>query len=348
MLWLFGAEAAHGVPEGFLPDHGAAPDIEGLAVDPAGLMPAPGRLTGSFISPVMQVPPFDWLVPWWNADIAGEGSLEVFLQVEIDGRWTDWYSLGLWSSLPATASRADEVARVDTDTLVLSAKCSRYRLKLILSTGSGGGGMVLVRRTGVVSRMKSISRAQPRPHLLRECMIEIPALSQMTEDASIKDRICSPACVAMALHLHGSALPLRFIAEDCLDHGAGIYGNWAFNVAALWKHGVQARVEYFHSMEEAAGELLSGNPLVASIRFETGELAGSPIPKTNGHLVLLRGLHRRGDGSWQVMVLDPAAAREAEVPRMYDLAEFDRAWTGVAYVVEGSRSRLNPGHSRKR
>ena len=248
----------------------------------------------------------------------------------------------------ACGSRADEVARVDTDTLVLSGKCSRYRLKLILSTGSGGGGMVLLRRTGAVSRLKSAPRALPRPHFLKDCMIEMPSLSQMTEDASIKDRICSPACVTMALHLHGSALPLRFIAADCLDHGAGMYGNWAFNVAVLWKHGVQARVEYFHSMEEAAGELLSGNPLIASIRFDTGELAGSPIPKTNGHLVLVRGLRRRDDGSWQVMVLDPAAAGKAEVPRPYDLAEFDRAWTGVAYVVEGSRSRLKPGHSRTR
>lgn len=335
MLWLFGAEAAPELPEGYLPDHGAAGELEGLVVVPEGLMPAPGSRSGSFVSPVIEAPLFDWLVPWWNADIAGEGNLEVFLQAESQGSWSGWNSLGLWSSCPATASRADESLRVDTDTLVLSAACSRYRMKLVLSTGDGGTGMVLLRRAGTVSRMKSSPRALPRTHFLRECRIDMPAVSQMTEDASIKDRICSPACVTMALHLHGSALPLRFVAADCYDHGAEIYGNWAFNVAALWKHGVRARVDYFHSMEEAAGELLSGNPLVASIRFEVGKLAGSPVPRTDGHLVLLCGFRRRGDGSWQVLVQDPAAATKGEVQRLYDLAEFDRAWTGVAYVVEG-------------
>jgi hypothetical protein len=348
MFWLFGAEDAHALPEGYLPDHGIEGDLEGLVVVPEGLMPSPGFRTGRYITPVIEASPFDWLVPWWNADIAGEGSLEVFLQTETEGIWTEWYSLGLWSSRPATASRTGESVRVDTDTLVLSAACSRYRMKLVLSTGSGGTGMVLLRRAGVVSRMKSSPRTLPRTHFLRECMVEMPAVSQMTEHASIRDRICSPACVSMALHLHGTALPLPFVAADCYDHGAEIYGNWAFNVATLWKHGVQARIDYFHSMEEAAGELLSGNPLVASIRFEVGELSGSPIPRTNGHLVLLCGLRRRGNGSWQVMVQDPAAAAKGEVQRLYDLAEFDRAWTGVAYVVEGPRAKYRWRASRKK
>ncbi|HWP67872.1 MAG TPA: C39 family peptidase, partial [Rectinemataceae bacterium] len=142
---------------------------------------------------------------------------------------------------------------------------------------------------------------------------------------------------AMALEYLGFNLPTAFVAADCYDAGAKIFGNWPFNVASLWRLGARTRLDYFANAEMAAAELQAGHLLIASIRFGHGELTDAPISKTNGHLVLITGLARDATGAYRILVNDPAASGESEVKRSYDLAEFEKAWTGVAYVIEGRR-----------
>ena len=281
-----------------------------------------------------ELAPFDWLVPWWNADIAGDASMELFLAVEIQDGWSRWYPMGLWSHAPASFSCSDGTATVETDTLVLSAKASRYRLKVEVSLGSGDTGSVVIRRLGVLVRDKGIPRAQARPEFLAESAIAVPSRSQMVEAAEIRGRICSPTCGAMALQWLGLNYPTAFVASDCYDGGARIYGNWPFNVASLWRLGGDARLDFFSSMEVASTLLQAGSLIIASIKFGEGKLKGAPIGKTNGHLVLLTGLKKAESGAWCVLVNDPAAADPSGVRRDYALDEFERAWTGVGYVIK--------------
>ena len=282
-----------------------------------------------------ELAPFDWLVPWWNADIAGDASMELFLAVETQGGWSRWYPMGRWSRLPASFTCSDGTAKVETDTLVLSAKASRFRLKVEVSPGSEGTGSVVIRRLGVLTRDKGIPRAPARPEFLVESAIAMPCRSQMVEAPEIRGRICSPTCSAMALEWFGLYYPTAFVAADCYDAGAKIYGNWPFNVASLWRLGLRARLDFFPSMEATPGVLKAGCPIIASIKFGEGQLKGAPIAKTNGHLVLIRGLEKDESGDWRVLVNDPAAVDSASVRRDYALEEFERAWTGVGYVIEG-------------
>ena len=347
MLVTFGADLSFDGAEAYSPIHGVFARFEGLMVAPAGLMLSPGSSVGAMETDPITAPAFDWIVPWWNADTAGEGSIETFLQAETDAGWTRWYSMGRWSRIGASFSSGDEHARVETDTLLLVSKASRFKLKVALLAGEGGpavgagagvgSGAIVVKRLGAISRDKDQIRPSSRQPFLQECEIEVPCRSQMIEAADIKGKICSPTCDAMALAFLGIEVPTAFIAADCWDAGAKIYGNWPFNVASLWRLGAKARLDYFPTMEMATRELLAGRLLIASIRFAEGKLTGAPISKTNGHLVLIKGLRKDETGAFSVLVNDPAAANPEEVPRAYSLPEFEKAWTGVAYVIEGRR-----------
>jgi hypothetical protein len=83
--------------------------------------------------------------------------------------------------------------------------------------------------------------------------------------------------------------------------------------------------------EVARGLLDAGHPLIASVRYAEGELRDGAVRKTNGHLLVVRGY----EGN-RVLVNDPAAARDDEVSRTYDLGEFCTVWlerSAVGYVL---------------
>lgn len=337
ILWSFGVDSRTCSAGAYSPAHGAEARFEGLVIVEAGLTLAEGSPKGAMETEPIEASEFDWMVPWWNADTAFGGHLDVFLQVETPIGWSRWYSLGRWSRSPASFSSEDDTGNVETDTLLLATKSRRFRLKVELSEGDEGVGAIIVKRLGVISRDRARARPTSRPIFLHECAIKAPPRSQMVEAANIRGRICSPTSAAMALQSLGIDLPTAFVAADCYDAGAKIYGNWPFNVASLWRLGAAARLDFFPNMETAVGDLSAGHLLIASIKFADGKLAGAPIPKTSGHLVLIVGLHKDETGTFHVLVNDPAAASPTEVPRSYDLAEFERAWTGVAYVIEGIR-----------
>ncbi len=314
--------------------------MDGLAVvEQCLVVKGEGRL-GSLVTPPIDAPPFDWLVPWWNADTSGSGLLRIFLQFETGrgGEWSRWYPMGEWSRLSRSFSEGDENAKVETDTLLLVKKSSRFRLRLELESGPGGeADSVVVHRFGVITRDKESRHPPSRHYFLKESGITAPRRSQMTESEVLRNRICSPTCAAMALEYLGSRWPTAFVAADCYDLGAKIYGNWPFNVASLWRLGAKARLDYFANAEVAAAELQTGHLLIASLRYAQGELTAAPLSATEGHLVLMTGMSKDKAGAFRILVNDPAAAPEAEVRRSYDLAEFEKAWTGLAYVVEGRR-----------
>ena len=154
-----------------------------------------------------------------------------------------------------------------------------------------------------------------------------PALSQMTLPEGIRLAACSPTATAMALDVAESDFE-AFVAS-ARHHPTGLYGAWPQNIWAAARRGVHGGVELASDWGLAQQVLALGQPLVASIRFGPGQLAGSPRPQTGGHLVLLRGIDQG-----EVIVNDPAAPLSS-VERRYDAAEFAAAWIkhrGVAYV----------------
>src|SRR5262245_46131198 len=151
--------------------------------------------------------------------------------------------------------------------------------------------------------------------------LAVPARSQMEEASERRDRICSPTCVAMVLEFWGRAVSVPALAAEIFHQGLDLYGVWPAAIHAAARQGVAGFLLRFPDWASASWCLRQGVPIIASIRFEPGELTGAPISRTNGHLVVLAGTE--GD---HVLVNDPAAPSSAEVPRRYRRQEFCRAW----------------------
>jgi hypothetical protein len=162
--------------------------------------------------------------------------------------------------------------------------------------------------------------------------LHLPAHSQKTRDAHIADHVCSPVGVAMALGGQGTAVDVEAFARRCEHpHHGRLFGLWPLNLARARAEGADGLVRLFEDASEAAALLRAGFPIVASIRFEAGGLEGAPLPRTGGHLVVLRGLEDD-----VAVVNDPAAPDDASVARRYDRGQFLRAWLadrGVGYVL---------------
>ena len=155
-----------------------------------------------------------------------------------------------------------------------------------------------------------------------------PCLSQTTLDAAISRQACSPTATAMALGIADDAA-FRAFVQSAVHRPTGLCGVWPQNLWAAARQGRLGGLELMASWADVRRALSAEVPVVASVRFQTGELPNSPMPATGGHLVLLRGIE---DGT--VRVNDPAAPPGA-VDRRYDARAFAAAWMrerGAAYV----------------
>lgn len=169
-----------------------------------------------------------------------------------------------------------------------------------------------------------------------------PCLSQTTLDAAISRQACSPTATAMALGIADDA-DFRAFVQSALHRPTGLCGVWPQNLWAAARRGRLGGVELMSSWADVRQALSAKVPVVASVRFRTGELPNSPMPATGGHLVLLRGIE-----GGTVRVNDPAAPPGA-VDRRYDTGAFAAAWMrerGAAYVFAGSDNREASGWRR--
>lgn len=165
-----------------------------------------------------------------------------------------------------------------------------------------------------------------------------PALTQMTADAAVAGRICSPTCVAMVMaHRERPSAatdwnPLRDdMVAACLDPATGMYGVWPLALRSAAQRGSLGAVEMFDDWRDPLQVLAAGIPLITSIRFPRGGLSGAPLEQTGGHLVVLYAA-----GPDHVWVNDPAAAESGSVRRHYAADEFSKAWLshrGAAYIL---------------
>jgi peptidase C39-like protein len=275
------------------------------------------------------------------------------LAVETDGAWTPWVaatSIGpsVFPPMPAVARPLS----CDIDVFVSSAPAARVRLRVRLRRDDAASLMDLPWLAALsVSDLGSTEtppERAPSPPIVDAAAIDdgpsaalaarvadrvaldVPSASQMVEAELIRHRICSPTSVAMVLGRWGLTVAPAALAGEVFHAERDVYGIWPAAIAAAARRGIAGYLLRFPDWESAAWCLANGLPIVASVRYTRGELAGAAITETDGHLLVLTGYE--GD---DVLVNDPAAPSNATVARRHRRDEIERVWlgrSGVGYV----------------
>jgi hypothetical protein len=327
------------------------------------------RWTSAWLTPGQQ---FTQLVPSWSARTPAGTWIQVLVRArDSAGHVSTWKDLGRWASRDrvfrrtSAGSQADSVARVATDTLKAASgvRLTSYRLRVQLMRLPGHPGPTVRSLNAAASLLPSSAPATSSPLSTAQVSLPVPGYSQMIhrgqnpEYGGGGEAWCSPTSLAMVLGYYGR-LPspsayswvnasyadrwVNHIARLTYDYGYDGTGNWPFNTAVGANRVADAFVTRLPSLRVAERFLRSGIPLIVSIRFGRGQLAGAPISSSPGHLVVLAGLTAGGNP----VVMDPAAPTDATVRRIYDRAQFERAWLGgsggTAYVLRDAAHALPP------
>lgn len=294
--------------------------------------------------PIVTAFPFNNVVPSWNVVAPDKTGAVVEVRARSEnGEWTAWYQIARWGRLTSPAGLAhkkDDAGYVNEDTLELESKATalQYRVTLLTEDPNATPILRLVAACYADTDSQAAVPAFAPPAnpsqtpWVRE--LPVPFRSQRSEDPSIAGRICSPTSVAIVMDYHGISVPTAAVAAQAYDSLNDIYGNWPFNTAAAALYGFEAYVTRFPGFEPVQEEIARGYPVIISVRFRSGELAGGPLKSSSGHLVVIRGFTKDGD----VIVNDPAGRTEAEGHVVYKRDELLRAWkSGIAYVIRPMR-----------
>ncbi len=304
---------------------------------------APGATEGAWTSPTLRADPFDEAIPSWNALTPGRAWLEVRLRLRIDDTWTAWYTLGHWGAGiqgGSVAGQRDADADVETDTLrVLRGCADTLQVQVRLASDPDSGAPPAVRDVEAWTHVHGSRAPLPAaPHPAWGRVLDVPQRSQAIEPEDVRGHICSPTALGMALAYHGVERTTLQVCDGVYDHGGEIWGNWPFNTAYV--HPISdgrlvGHVERWDSLRPIEDEIAAGRPVVLSHRWEEGDLLNAPIPRSNGHLIVVVGFDTNGD----VVVNDPAAnpLKGQRVRRVYRCDDVEKTWleraSGVIYTV---------------
>ena len=296
---------------------------------------------GTYAYGVVTSPPlepgidFDAAVPSWNAVTPAGTWISLLMQARIDGRWTDWYRLGVWASSTTDLDRhsfsneSDADGDVWTDTLVLSQPAQAIRLQAVLFSADGVARPTLSRLAVAVA--ENGARGSGAGGEAWGTIHAVPPRSQMVFDEG--EAWCSPTSTSMLLAFHDVDVTVPEAADGTWDEVYEGNGNWPFNVAYAASLGLTGEIGWFSSVADLEPWIAAGVPVAISAEWGPGDLDGAPISSTDGHLLVVRGFTTDGD----VAVNDPASDSDATVSRTYDRDQLEDVWMngsgGIAYLL---------------
>lgn len=279
----------------------------------------------------------------WQANTPQNTWIEIELRSFRNKEWSKWYSMGVWHEhdLPfkrhSVRSQGDQNGTVAVDTLVLKKPASVIQARVTLFT-KHPQVTPFFHSLGVSLSNGSDKPGQiPGTGLTSE--LDVPMRSQMIYPDG-GEIWCSPTSTSMVMAYWAKRKnepkwdqSVPHVVEKVWDYVYDGGGNWAFNTAYAAAMGLEARVTHFTSLAEAEQWTAAGIPVIASIAYDEGELPGTPIPSSGGHLLVIRGFDKKGD----VLTNDPAGPNNEEVRITYPRHAFESVFlnhsNGTVYLI---------------
>ncbi len=321
-----------------------------------------GKKLATWRSPWVSSPRAKAVNPSWNVSQMPSGAwLQVKVRVKNSKTTTEWKTVATWRHGLAGGKRtthskqADKLAWLDTDTIVAKSgtSFSAWQLRIDLRRESSKiKSPTLTRAAASWSTYLSKTAAVSATTMTKKVDLAVPTYSQMIHRGHFGqyggggEAWCSPTSTSMVLRYFklGPTASQYAWAKDSngwVDHAArytydSAYdgtGTWPFNTAYASLYRTDAVVHRLADLRSVEKLINTGVPVIVSVAFGRGELSGAPISSTPGHLLVVRGFAKSG----AVIVNDPAGRTNSQVRRVYDRAQFERAWLrgsgGVAYVI---------------
>jgi hypothetical protein len=302
------------------------------------------------------------LIPSWSITTPGGTWARIDVRVRSGATIGSWDTVARWAGSTSRVKRSsysaqtDDLARLSTDTVIANAGQSfdQYQVRVLLYRPTGSSSTpTLHAANAAAATYTSRSAATSATTMTATVDLPVPRSSQMIHRGHFPqwggggEAWCSPTSTSMVMRYFSKG-PKRSAysswskgADSFVDHAARhTYdhqykgtGNWPFNTAYAAGYSLDTFVTRLGSLQDAEAYIRAGIPLVASVAFGRGELTGSPISSTPGHLMVIRGFTASG----QVIANDPAGSQNSNVRRVYSRAQFEKAWLngsgGVVYVI---------------
>jgi len=279
---------------------------------------------------------FDHLIPSWNATTPPGGYLFVHAQAKVDGVWTKWYKIAIWSRdnrpQPRThfKDQDDDAARLDTDTLILKKRASAYRLKVELCSVDGAAYPTLRFLSAQVNNSSKTTANIAPVKKIWGTELDVPELSQLSVEGG--NVWCSATSTAMVLGYWSRKLKkpemtvgITEAAQSIFDEAWGGTGNWIFNTAYAGEFaGMRAYVTRFESVSQIEQWIAKGVPVIVSVDYT--KLNRRNSDNVTGHLMVIRGFTRTGSAIFN----DPWAdfSKGQKVRKIFKRADLEYGWLG--------------------
>lgn len=308
------------------------------------------------------------IIPSWN--VSGPNGSWVRIQVRgktatTTGSWdkvADWgYGTGGVRRQSGSAG-ADDISSVNVDTVVANGtnRLRAWQVRVLLIRPYGATTTPTLSSIGAVAASYATrAAAVSTTTMTANTELAVPRSSQMIHRGEYQQwggggaSWCSPTSVSMVLrYFKTGPKPADYswsrYADSFVDHAArytydyryDAAGNWPFNTAYAGHYGLDAFVTRLANLRDAEAFIKKGIPVVASVRYAKGALTGSAVASSNGHLLVIVGVLKDG----RVVVNDPAASSNSTVRRIYNRAQFEKAWLGgsggVSYIIHPSSKPL--------
>lgn len=311
--------------------------------------------SGSYTTDVIPVA-FNEAIPSWQANTPPGTWTEIEMSALVDGVWTKWYTLGAWMEgdqpfqRHSIVGQSDASGYVATDTLILDKSATAVKARVNLYTTDPAVTPTLRKFGFTFSNGTDTAGAVPSNGLTSA--LDVPKRSQMVfPDGG--EVWCSPTSTSMVMaywaNVTGNSalnIPVPTVVQGVWDYRYDGAGNWPFNTAYASSFGLDGKVVRMSSLAEVQQWTAAGVPVIASIAYKKGALDNSPIPSTDGHLLVIRGF----DAAGNVLTNDPAAASDEGVTITYNRLQFEKAWlnnsNGTTYLIypQGWTTPVSNGH----